>query len=198
MGEAKLYFNYGVMGSSKTANALITRFTYESLGKNVLLIKPSVDTRDGEHIIKSRIGIEHECFTFNELVELRPEHIKQYDCLVVDEAQFLLKKEVQYLAHIVVDEYNVPVVCYGLLSDFKGELFEGSAELVVLANKLSEIKTVCWCGKKAMMNTRFNENGEVVKSGEQIVIGANDKYTSLCRKHWHEGNLGPNFNLADT
>lgn len=185
---AKLYFNYGVMGSSKTANALMTRFNYESLGKKTLLVKPRIDTRTSEHTIESRIGLRHECVCSDELKAFSKKEIKKYDCIIVDEAQFLSKCEVHFLVKIV-DNYDIPVVCYGLKSDYRGKLFAGSQELLIMADKISEIKSVCWCGRKATFNARFNEEGKIIKSGKQVVIGANDKYTSLCRKHWIEGKL---------
>ncbi len=183
---AKLYFRYGVMGSSKTANALMVRHNYAERNQKVLLAKPAIDRRDGERTIKSRIGLSHECKFFDEIDEAT---ITGYACLIVDEAQFLSKSDVQKLVRYV-DDYNVPVICYGLRTDFKGELFEGSAELLAAADIIEEVKTVCWCGKKATFTARFDENGNVLKKGEQIVMGANDKYVGLCRKHWREGNLG--------
>lgn len=189
MAHAKLYFYYGAMGSSKTAQALMTRFNYQEKGQSALMIKPRTDTRDGDHIIYSRIGLKHKCEYIDEVQEKSDEYISNYNAIIVDEAQFLSREEVYWLVHIV-DDLNTPVICYGLMSDFQGNLFSGSKELVVLADKLQEIKTICWCGRKAAFNARFNDKGEVVKSGEQIVIGANDKYTSLCRRHWIEGNLG--------
>ncbi|MBP3284889.1 MAG: thymidine kinase [Clostridia bacterium] len=183
---AKLYFRYGAMGSSKTANALMVKYNYEERGQKVLLAKPSIDTRDGEHVIKSRCGLSSECIFFEEIDE---NTLKDYSCVIVDEAQFLTKKEVDFIIHMV-DDLNIPVVCYGLRADFKGELFEGSAALLASADTIEEVKTICWCGKKATYNARFDENGKVVKSGAQVVLGANDKYIGLCRKHWSEGNLG--------
>ena len=190
MKQAKLYFYYGAMGSSKTAQALMTRFNYEEKKQSTLLVKPMTDTRDAPHMIKSRVGLEHSCIYVEELIKMDENTLREYSAIIVDEAQFLKKSEAYFLVHLV-DDLSIPVICYGLLSDFKGDLFEGSKELVVLADKLTEIKTVCWCGKKAAFNARFNEKGEVVKSGEQIVIGANDKYVSLCRRHWMLGDMGP-------
>ncbi len=183
---AKLYFRYGAMGSSKTANALMVKYNYEERGQHVIIAKPAVDTRNGTHRIYSRCGLESECVLFH---ELDLEQVKKSDCLIVDEAQFLTKEEVETLVHIV-DDLNVPVVCYGLRADFKGDLFPGSQWLLAWADTIEEVKTICWCGKKAIWNARFDENG-IIKQGEQVVLGANEKYTSLCRKHWREGNLGP-------
>ena len=187
---AKLYFRYGVMGSSKTANALMVRYNYEERGQDSLLVKPSVDQRDGARFVASRAGLSHPCIYFSELREMTGEELKPYACVIVDEAQFLSREEVQYLTYLV-DELNVPVICYGLRADFKGELFPGSQELLASADIIEEIKTICWCGKKAICNARFDENGKVLKEGEQVVLGANDRYIGLCRKHWKEGNLGP-------
>lgn len=189
MSKSKLYFYYGAMGSSKTAQALMVRFNYQEKGRNALMVKPRTDTRDGEHIIHSRIGLSYQCKYIDEVRELPDSKIIEYDVLIVDEAQFLTKDEVYWLVH-VVDELNIPVMCYGLMSDFQGNLFQGSEQLVILADKLQEIKTICWCGRKACFNARINSKGEVIKQGEQILIGANDKYVSLCRKHWMEGNIG--------
>ena len=183
---AKLYFRYGAMGSSKTANALMVKYNYEERGQKVLIAKPAIDTRDGEKVIKSRCGLSSPCVIFDEITE---NTVKGYSCLIVDEAQFLSKEQVNFIIHLV-DDLNIPVVCYGLRADFKGNLFEGSAALLAAADTIEEIKTICWCGKKATYNARFNKNGEVVKNGAQVVLGANDKYIGLCRKHWSEVNLG--------
>ena len=192
---AQLYFKYGAMGSSKTANALMARFNYEERGQNTLLVKPQMDTRDGDHMVKSRIGLTHECVYFHEMQTMSDEDLKQYACIIVDEAQFLSKEEVYYLVHLV-DDCNIPVICYGLRADFRGELFPGSYHLLVMADKLEEVKTICWCGKKATFNARFDSTGRVVKEGAQVVIGANDRYIGLCRKHWAQGDLGPDFDIS--
>ena len=189
---AQLYFKYGAMGSSKSANALMARFNYEERGQETLLVKPQLDTRDGDHMVRSRIGLEHPCIYFHEMQQMPDEELQKYACIIVDEAQFLTKEEVYYLVHLV-DYFGIPVICYGLKADFKGELFPGSYQLLVLADKLEEVKTICWCGKKAAFNARFDEHGHVVKEGEQVVLGANDKYIGLCRRHWVAGDLGPDF-----
>ena len=191
---AQLYFKYGAMGSSKTANALMARFNYEERGQEALMVKPRLDQRDGDHMVRSRIGLTHECVYFHEMRAMDEAEMKKYACVIVDEAQFLSREEVHYLVHLV-DDWDIPVMCYGLRSDFKGELFPGSCELLVMADKLEEVKTICWCGKKATFNARFDENGKVLKEGEQVVLGANDKYIGLCRRHWMEGNLGPDFDV---
>ena len=182
---AKLYFRYGTMGSSKSANALMVIYNYEERGKKAMLAKPMIDCRDGQNVVTSRIGLSHECIIFDIITD---DMIKNYYCLVVDEAQFLSKKQVEYIVYIV-DTLNIPVVCYGLRADFKWDLFEGSQYLLAWADTIEEVKTICWCGKKATCNTRFDENGKVVREGEQIVLGSNDKYTALCRKHCAEGKL---------
>ncbi len=187
---AKLYFRYGVMGSSKTANALMVRYNYEERGQSALLVKPSVDQRDGARFVASRAGLSYPCIYFLDLVGMKAEDLKLHACIIVDEAQFLSREEVQYLTYLV-DDLNIPVICYGLRADFKGELFPGSQELLASADIIEEIKTICWCGKKAIHNARFDERGVVLKEGEQVVLGANDRYIGLCRRHWKDGNLGP-------
>ena len=189
---AQLYFKYGAMGSSKTANALMARFNYEERGQQCLLVKPRIDQRDGERLVVSRIGLKHECIYFDELQQLSVMELQQNACIIVDEAQFLSREEVRWLARLV-DELDIPVMCYGLRSDFKGDLFPGSYELLVMADKIEEVKTICWCGKKATFNARFDEDGKVLKEGEQVVLGANDTYIGLCRRHWMRGDLGPDF-----
>ena len=185
---AQLYFKYGAMGSSKTANALMARFNYEERGQATLLVKPRLDTRDGDHMVSSRIGLTHPCIYFDEMQQMTDEQLQQYACIIVDEAQFLQKADIYYLVHLV-DDCNIPVMCYGLRADFKGELFPGSYHL------LEEVKTICWCGKKAAFNARFDQHGHVVKEGAQVVLGANDKYIGLCRRHWMAGDLGPDFDI---
>ena len=186
---SQLYFNYGVMGSSKTANALMVHFNYKTLGKNAILVKPSIDKRDGEHTIKSRVGIQNKCYTMPELMQINALDIAQYAAIIVDEAQFLSPLEVDWLSDLV-DNYDIPVICYGLRADFKGDLFPGSKRLLEIADKISEIKTVCWCGRKATFNARFDKHGHVLKSGEQVELGANSRYIGLCRKHWKIGDIG--------
>ncbi|MBO5656859.1 MAG: thymidine kinase [Agathobacter sp.] len=188
---AKLYFRYGAMGSSKTANALMVEYNYRERGKNAVLVKPKTDNRDGEHIIKSRIGLQNQCIFMEELVDQGDEAVKKYDCIIVDEAQFCTKAQIEYLVHIV-DDLHIPVICYGLRADFRNELFEGSLWLLAWADVIEEIRTVCWCGKAARCNARFNENG-IIREGAQVVLGGNSSYVALCRKHLKEGNLGPNF-----
>lgn len=186
---AKLFFRYGAMGSSKTANALMVEYNYRERGKKALLVKPKTDIRDGEHIIRSRAGLEQKCILLEDLQQMGAQEIQEYDCVIVDEAQFAKKEQVEFLVEIV-DRLEVPVICYGLRADFRNELFEGSMWLLAWADVIEEIRTVCWCGKAAKCNARLNESGEVIRVGEQVVLGGNDSYTALCRKHFYEGNLG--------
>ncbi|MDO4193150.1 MAG: thymidine kinase [Erysipelotrichaceae bacterium] len=184
---AKLYFYYGAMGSSKTANALMAEYNYTERGQRALLAKTSIDTRDGINIIRSRIGLQKECILLDAICEMSDEELKQYDAVIVDEIQFAKREQIDFLAHIV-DDLNVPVLCYGLRSDFQLNLFEGSERLLAIADELKEVKTVCWCGKKATCNARYNKHG-IVRSGAQVMLGANDDYIALCRKHFLEGKL---------
>ncbi len=186
---AKLYFRHGAMGSSKTANALMVAYNYYERGKEALLVKPKIDTRD-VGVIRSRMGLEQKCIYVEDLLAMSDEEISRYDCVIVDEAQFCKKTDIEFFIHIV-DELNLPVICYGLRTDFRRELFEGSMWLLAWADVIEELKTVCWCGQGATCNTRFSEDGKIIRSGEQVVMGGNDNYTALCRKHYKEGNLGP-------
>lgn len=191
---AQLYFKFGAMGSSKSANALMARFNYEERGQDTLLVKPQLDTRDGDHMVRSRIGLEHPCIYFHEMQQMADSDLQKFACIIVDEAQFLTREEVMYLVYLV-DDLGIPVMCYGLRADFKGDLFPGSEALLVMADKIEEIKTVCWCGRKATFNARFDRSGKVLKEGEQVVLGANDQYIGLCRRHWMTGDLGPDFEV---
>lgn len=192
---AKLYFYYGAMNSSKTANALMTHFNYEEVGQKALICKTETDIRDGVRIIRSRIGLEMECIFLSELLDMPDKEIKQYNCIIVDEVQFATKDQIDFLSDIV-DFMDVPVVCYGLRTDFQNNLFPGSERLIAIADTIQEIKTVCWCGKKATANARFNENG-IVRDGEQVFLGANDSYVALCRKHFKLGMLKPDTRDLD-
>ena len=192
---AKLYFRYGVMGSSKSANALMVRYNYEERGQKALMVKPMIDQREGESVVNSRIGLTYPCVWFEDLQKMTPEEIRGYQCVIVDEAQFLTREQVRFLTELV-DGLNVPVICYGLRADFSGHLFPGSEALLAWADIIEEVKTICWCGRKATCNARFDEHGVVLKEGEQVVLGANDCYIGLCRCHWKEGNLGPDWKKA--
>ena len=188
---AKLYFRYGAMSSSKSANAIMVKYNYGEQGQRALLVKPQLDTRDGIHIVRSRCGLQDECILFEDL-DLEKVRAHEYNCLIVDEAQFLTKSQVETLVSIV-DDADVPVICYGLRTDFSGNFFEGSKWLMAWADTIEEIKTICWCGRKATCNARLDGKGGITKVGEQVVLGANDKYISLCRKHWRLGDPGPKF-----
>lgn len=186
---AKLIYYYGAMNSSKTANALMTHFNYMEVGQKALLCKTELDTRDGVKKIRSRSGLEGECIFLSELTRMPKEEIRKYDCIIVDEVQFATPEQIDFLSD-VADFYDVPVVCYGLRSDFQNHLFPGSERLITIADALREIKTVCWCGRKATCNARYNENG-IIREGSQVFLGANDSYVSLCRKHFKLGMLRP-------
>lgn len=188
---AKLYFRYGAMGSSKTANALMVEYNYRERGKRALLVKSAIDTRDGERVLRSRMGLEKECIWAEELVLMPEEEICTYDCVIVDEAQFCSKEQIEFFVHLV-DDLEIPVICYGLRADFKNQLFPGSMWLLAWADVIEEIKTVCWCGRAAKCNARYNAKG-IVREGAQVLLGGNDSYIALCRKHLREGNLGPGF-----
>ena len=183
---AKLYFKYGAMGCSKTAQALITKFNYEERGMKVLLMKPSVDNRDGATVIKSRIGLTSDAVTVpqtQDLYELYKEKYSDCNVVIVDECQFLTPEQVDELGDIVID-YNIPVLCFGLATDFLTHLFPGSRRLFEIAESISEIKSVCRCGVKATVNARMDDAGNIVYSGEQVVLGGNDRYVAMCRKCW--------------
>lgn len=186
---AKLYFKYGVMGSSKTAQALITKFNYEERGMKVWLIKPQIDSRDGEDLIKSRIGLVAKAYVLphNENVyESYKSLNNEMDVIIVDESQFLSEQQVDQLAMLVIEE-NVPVLCFGLRTDFRTKMFPGSKRLLEIADSITEIKTICSCGKKATVNVRMDKNGRIITEGEQILIGGNDTYTPMCYQCYIQG-----------
>ena len=179
---AKLYFRYGAMGSSKTANALMVAYNYAERGQRALLAKPALDDRDGVNVMASRIGLSQPCISVEELMRMDDEELRRYDCVVVDEAQFCTKEQVERLTDLV-DVLDVPVVAYGLRTDFQRNLFPGSMWLLAWADVIEEVKTVCWCGRAATCNARFDEHGVMVTEGDQVVLGANDNYTAVCRRH---------------
>ena len=179
---AKLYFRYGSMGSSKTANALMVAYNYQEKGQRALLAKPAWDNRDGDGIMASRIGLSRPCISVEQLLGMSDEEIRSYDCIIVDEAQFCTKEQVAFLTD-VVDVLEVPVICYGLRTDFQRNLFEGSLWLMAWADVIEEVKTVCWCGRAATCVARFDEDGVMVTEGSQVQLGGNDSYTSVCRRH---------------
>lgn len=182
---AKLYFKYGAMGSSKSAQALITQFNYEELGMSVWLIKPSVDTRDGANIIKSRIGLERNAQVITPEQDIVKEYAKagRHDVIISDEAQFFTPEQIDQLRELV-DFEDIPVLCFGLRTDFLTHVFPGSKRLLELADSITEIKTVCACGRKATVNARIDENGRVITHGDQVFLGGNDSYVAMCHRCW--------------
>ena len=187
---AKLYFKYGAMGSSKTAQALITKYNYEENDLSVWLIKPSADTRDGQQVLRSRIGLEA-------MVEVIPPDMNIYDrfretkrgccdVIIVDECQFLTEDQIDQLRTIVNDE-NIPVMCFGLRTDFQTRLFPGSRRLMEVADSILEIKTICDCGAKATVNARIDGSGHIITEGAQVVLGGNDSYIAMCHKCYIRG-----------
>ncbi len=182
---AKLYFKYGAMGSSKTANALITKFNYEERGMKVWLIKPSTDNRDGADLIKSRIGLCQKAYVVTPDVDLFATFtsLGNSDVVIADECQFFTPLQIDQLRRIV-DELEIPVLCFGLRTDFLTHLFPGSSRLFEVADSITEIKTICTCGKKAIVNARIDGDGRVVTEGGQILIGGNDSYVAMCHSCW--------------
>ena len=186
---AKLYFKYGAMGSSKTAQALITKYNYEENDMSVWLIKPSADTRDGADILRSRIGLEAQVEVISPTVDIYARyaagHVGKCDAIIVDECQFLTQAQIGQLRQIV-DDFNVPVMCFGLRTDFQTHLFPGSHRLMELADCIEEIKTMCDCGAKATVNARIND-GYIVTEGAQVVLGGNDCYIAMCHRCYING-----------
>lgn len=182
---AKLYFKYGAMGSSKSAQALITKFNYEERGMKVWLLKPATDNRDGEEIIKSRIGLQAVAEPLQETDSVleRFEKHGRTDVVIVDECQFFTEEQINELRYIV-DRYEIPVICFGLRTDFRTKLFSGSHRLFEVADSVSEIKTICSCGSKAIVNARIDDKGNVLSEGEQVFIGGNESYIAMCHKCW--------------
>ena len=182
---AKLYFKYGAMGSSKTAQALITKFNYEEMGMSVWLIKPATDTRDGVTTIRSRIGLQEQAQVIgpeDSLLDLY-RAAGAHDVIIADECQFLTPEQIDDLRYLV-DEEHIPVLCFGLRTDFLTHLFPGSKRLLEVADSITEIKTVCACGSKATVNARLDEAGRVVTEGAQVLLGGNDRYVAMCHRCW--------------
>ena len=184
---AKLYFKYGAMGSSKSAQALITKFNYEEQGMTVWLIKPSVDTRDGADVIRSRIGLENraQVITPDQDILASYRAAGKHDVIIADEAQFFTPEQIDQL-RALVDEDDLPVLCFGLRTDFQTHFFPGSQRLMELADSITEIKTVCRCGRKATVNARLDGAGRVVTEGSQVLLGGNDSYVAMCYKCWQD------------
>lgn len=185
---AKLYFYYSTMNAGKSTTLLQSSYNYQERQMNTLVYTAAIDDRFGSGKVTSRIGISQEALVFTDKTDLY-QQIKQQiqqqplHCILVDEAQFLTKTQVYQLSD-VVDKLHIPVLCYGLRTDFQGELFEGSRYLLAWADQLEELKTICYCGRKANFVLRLNAEGDVVKAGEQIQIGGNDSYLSVCRRHY--------------
>ena len=182
---AKLYFKYGAMGSSKTAQALITKYNYEENDLKVWLIKPSADTRDGVTILRSRIGLEApveviapETDSYNTFIATRKGNC---DVIIVDECQFLTSRQIDEL-RAIVNNHDIPVMCFGLRTDFQTKLFPGSLRLMEIADTIQEIKTICDCGAKATVNARIDADGYIITEGAQVVLGGNDSYIAMCHR----------------
>ncbi len=181
---AKLYFKFGTMGCSKTAQALITKFNYEERNMKVLLLKPAIDTRDGASVVRSRIGLQQDAVPvqpYEDLFRLYEEKYSRCDVIIVDECQFLTPEQVDGLSDIVIEK-NIPVLCFGLATDFTTHLFPGSKRLFEIAESISEIKSVCTCGAKATVNARLDDDGNIVTEGSQVLLGGNERYVAMCRR----------------
>ena len=187
---AKLYFKYGAMGSSKTAQALITKYNYEENGLKVWLIKPSADTRDGEDILRSRIGLEAKVWIIPPEADIyrtfADSRKGSCDVIIVDECQFLTERQIDELRSIV-DDFRIPVMCFGLRTDFQTRLFPGSMRLMEVADTIQEIKTICDCGAKATVNARISGDGYIITEGEQVFLGGNDSYIAMCHRCYIRG-----------
>lgn len=182
---AKLYFKYGTMGSSKTAQALITKYNYEENGMTVWMVKPSADQRDGEIILRSRVGLQSPAEVIAPEADIKElfVHRDKTDVIIVDECQFLTREQIDQLRDIV-DVFNIPVICFGLRTDFRSTLFSGSHRLFEVADTITEIKAICDCGAKATTNARIDADGYVVTEGAQLLLGGNDRYIAMCHKCW--------------
>ena len=187
---AKLYFKYGAMGSSKTAQALITKYNYEENDMKVWLIKPSADTRDGVAKLRSRIGLEATVEVMTPDTDIY-EHFRatragSCTAVIADEAQFFTEKQINEL-RAIVDDFNIAVLCFGLRTDFQTRLFPGSRRLMEVADAIQEIKTMCDCGTKATVNARIDGSGHIVTEGAQVVLGGNDSYIAMCHRCYIRG-----------
>ncbi|MCL1057608.1 thymidine kinase [Shewanella gelidimarina] len=187
---AQLYFYYSAMNAGKSTSLLQSSYNYRERGMNTLVMTASIDNRYGVGKVSSRIGIETEAQVFGSGDDLTSmintaHHEQTLHCILIDESQFLSKEQVKQLTY-VVDILDIPVLCYGLKTDFQGELFTGSQYLLAWADKLVELKTICHCGRKANMVVRLDDNGKPMREGEQVAIGGNESYESVCRKHFRE------------
>ncbi|PSU32462.1 thymidine kinase [Photobacterium lutimaris] len=187
---AQMYFYYSAMNAGKSTTLLQSSFNYRERGMTPVIFTAAIDDRYGKGMVSSRIGLQEEAELFNAsddlYTRLQDMHSTQkVDCVLIDECQFLTKEQVYQLTE-VVDKLNIPVLCYGLRSDFRGELFAGSRYLLAWADKLVELKTICHCGRKANMVIRQDASGKAIADGDQVEIGGNDRYVSVCRKHYKE------------
>ncbi|MGF1737522.1 thymidine kinase [Photobacterium satsumensis] len=187
---AQMYFYYSAMNAGKSTTLLQSSFNYRERGMTPVIFTAAIDDRYGKGMVSSRIGLQEEAELFNvsddlyaRLQDMNTTH--KVDCVLIDECQFLTKEQVYQLTE-VVDKLNIPVLCYGLRSDFRGELFAGSRYLLAWADKLVELKTICHCGRKANMVIRQDASGKAIADGDQVEIGGNDRYVSVCRKHYKE------------
>ena len=194
-GRGKLYFKYGTMGSAKTALLLTQAYNFEERGLKYLCMKPIIDNREKENVIRSRIGIERECsWIYQEMniyeyvTELYESSLVVKDWILIDESQFLTEEQIDQLARIV-DDYGTNVVCYGLRTDFQSHLFEGSRRLFEIADSIEEIKSTCACGRKTSINARIDSQGNIVTDGNQVEIGGDDRYVALCRSCWRNKRI---------
>ena len=194
--KGKLYFRYGTMGSAKTALLLTTAYNFEERKMDYMCLKPVIDTREGRNVIRSRIGIERECvwiynntnlYDFAKTLYKRDGRV--VDWFLVDEAQFLTEAQVDQLSR-VVDDFGSNVICYGLRTDFKSHLFEGSRRLFEIADTIDEIKSTCNCGHKTIVNARIDSEGNIVEEGAQVEIGGDDRYVAVCRRCWRNKRIG--------
>ncbi|MDE6266614.1 MAG: thymidine kinase [Muribaculaceae bacterium] len=193
--KGKLYFRYGTMGSAKTALLLTTAFNFEERNLSYVCMKPVIDTRDKSNVIRSRIGIERECtwiYQDSDIYQMACELFGakkiMVDWFLIDEAQFLSETQVDQLSRIV-DDFGCNVICYGLRTDFKSHLFEGSRRLFEIADTIDEIKSTCNCGNKTIINARIDANGDFVEEGAQVEIGGDDRYIAVCRKCWRNKKI---------
>jgi len=193
---AKLYFSYSAMNAGKSTLLLQASYNYQERGMDTLLLISAIETRVKQGEITSRIGLHQTADIFSseddifEFIRVRAEG-KNIACIFIDEAQWMSDEQIWQLA-AVVDQMNIPVMCYGLRTDFQGKLFPGSAGLLAIADEIREVRTICWCGKKATMVVRLDGDGKPIEEGEQVFVGGNDSYVSLCRKHWSRRELGEN------
>ncbi|MDE6270335.1 MAG: thymidine kinase [Muribaculaceae bacterium] len=193
--KGKLYFRYGTMGSAKTALLLTTAYNFEERGMSYRCMKPVVDTREGESVIRSRIGIQRACtwiYPETDLFEIARQDVEAtgtaIDWYLIDEAQFLTTAQVDQLSRIV-DDFGSNVICYGLRTDFQSRLFEGSKRLFEISDTIDEIKSTCDCGNKTIINARIDGNGDIVEVGAQVEIGGDERYMAICRRCWRNKRI---------